>query len=144
MIQQCKDFQRSVDYLETRPDIAHDQLGFFGISQGSKMGVIALALERRIRAAAIAEAGLWFTTSPPEVDEINFAPHVRIPILMMSGRDDFVNPVETSQVPLFRLLGTPEKDKRHVLFESGHRGPTHEYIKETLDWFDRYLGPVSR
>ncbi len=144
MIQQCKDFQRSVDYLETRPDIAHDQLGFFGISQGSKMGMIALAVEHRIRAAAIAEAGLWFTTPAPEVDEINFAPRIRIPILMMSGRDDFAFPMETSQVPLFRLLGTPEKDKRHVLFESGHRGPTHEYIKETLDWFDRYLGPVSR
>jgi hypothetical protein len=63
---------------------------------------------------------------------------------MMSGRYDFTYPVETSQVPLFRLLGTPEKDKRHVLFEGGHRGPTHEYIKETLDWFDHYLGPVSR
>jgi DNA-binding winged helix-turn-helix (wHTH) protein/formylglycine-generating enzyme required for sulfatase activity len=144
MIQQCKDLQRSVDYLETRPDIAHDQLGFFGISQGSKTGILALALERRIRAAAIAEAGLWFATPAPEVDEINFAPRIRIPLLMMSGRDDFAYPVETSQVPLFRLLGTPEKDKRHVLFESGHRGPTHEYIKETLDWFDRYLGPVSR
>jgi cephalosporin-C deacetylase-like acetyl esterase len=143
-IQQCKDFQRSVDYLETRPDIAHGQLGFFGISQGSKTGMIALALERRIRAAVVAEAGLWFTPLPPEVDEINFAPRIRIPILMLSGRDDFVFPVETSQVPLFRLLGTPEKDKRHVLFEGGHRGPTHEYIKETLDWFDRYLGPVSR
>ena len=108
------------------------------------MGMIALALERRIRAAAIAEAGLWFQAPAPEVDEINFAPRIRIPVLMMSGRDDFAYPVETSQVPLFRLLGTPEKDKRHVLFESGHRGPTHEYIKETLDWFDRYLGPVNR
>ena len=63
---------------------------------------------------------------------------------MLNGRTDFVDPVETNQLPLFRLLGTPEKDKRHVLFDRGLLGPTHQYIKESLDWFDRYLGPVNR
>jgi hypothetical protein len=92
----------------------------------------------------LAEAGLPAVRRPPEVDPINFAPRLRIPVLMLNGRYSFPEPVETSQVPLFRLLGTPEKDKRHLLFESGSRGPTHQYIKETLDWFDRYLGPVSR
>jgi dienelactone hydrolase len=143
-IQQAKDLQRSVDYLEARQDLAHDQLGFFGISGGSHKGLIALPLEPRIRAAVMAEAGLPAVRTPPEVDPINFAPRVRIPVLMLNGRYSLPQPVETSQVPLFRLLGTPEKDKRHVLFESGSRGPTQQYIKETLDWFDRYLGPVSR
>jgi dienelactone hydrolase len=143
-IQQAKDLQRSVDYLETRPDIAHDQIGFFGISAGSHKGLIALPQEPRIRAAVLAEAGLPAVRTPPEVDPINFAPRVQIPALMLNGRYSLPQPVETSQVPLFHLLGTPEKDKRHLLFESGSRGPTHQYIKETLDWFDRYLGPVSR
>jgi hypothetical protein len=39
-------------------------------------------------------------------------------------------------------LGTPEKDKRHVVFESGHVPPADMLIKEVLDWLDRYLGPV--
>ena len=144
VIQQCKDLQRSVDYLETRPDIARDRLGFFGVSGGAQLGVIALALEPRIRAAVLAGTGLPSVRRPPEVDAINFAPRVRIPVLMLNGRDDFLDPVETSQVPMFHLLGSPEKDKRHVLVDSGHAFPTQQHMKEILDWFDRYLGPVSR
>ena len=143
-IEQCKDLQRSIDYLDTRTDIARGQLGYFGISYGGQAGVIILALESRIRVAVLARVGLPGERRPPEIDEINFAPRVRSPVLMLNGRDDLVAPVETQQLPLFRWLGTPEEDKRNVLLDSGHVGPTHQYIKETLDWFERYLGPVSR
>jgi hypothetical protein len=49
--------------------------------------------------------------------------------------------VDKSQQPLLRLLGTPAKDKRHVLFDTGHslQPARAAYVKETLDWFDRYL-----
>jgi hypothetical protein len=81
---------------------------------------------------------------PPEVRPVNFAPRVAVPVLMVNGRLDFQNPLETSQRPLFRLLGSPERDKRHVLFEGGHAGyPIHDLVKVVLDWLDRYLGPVS-
>jgi hypothetical protein len=44
---------------------------------------------------------------------------------------------------MFRLLGTREKDKRRIVYESGHGGaPYREIVRETLDWMDRYLGPV--
>jgi hypothetical protein len=68
-----------------------------------------------------------------------------VPILMINGRHDFTLLWETSQVPMFERLGTPQTDKRHRVFESGHY-PTErqEVIKEVLDWLDRYLGPVSR
>ena len=56
------------------------------------------------------------------MDPFNFAPRVTMPVLMLNGRYDFAAPLETSQRPLFRLLATPAKDKRHVLFESGHAG----------------------
>jgi len=36
---------------------------------------------------------------------------------MMSGKDDSMSPVETSQKPMFKALGTPEKDKT---FPGGH------------------------
>ncbi len=62
--------------------------------------------------------------------------------LMLNGRYDADFPMETSQIPMFRFLGTPEKDKRHVVFESGHVPPMQGVIKEALDWLDRYLGPV--
>ena len=68
-----------------------------------------------------------------------------MPVLLLGGRNDFYFPVETSQVPLFKLLGTPAEHKRHVIFEgAGHVPPRIEVIREILDWLDRYLGPVGR
>jgi hypothetical protein len=43
---------------------------------------------------------------------------------------------------MFRLLGTPAEHKRHVVYEAGHFVPRSQLIKETLDWYDRYLGAV--
>jgi alpha-beta hydrolase superfamily lysophospholipase len=78
------------------------------------------------------------------VDPFNFAPRVRIPTLMVNGRSDFTYPVQSSQLPLFRLLGVPEDRKRHALFEGGHLpDQRHEVMRDVLDWFDRYLGPVN-
>ena len=52
-------------------------------------------------------------------------------------------PLETAIEPLFRLFGAPEADKKLLLYESGHvPQPTLLWIKEALDWLDRYLGPV--
>ena len=63
---------------------------------------------------------------------------------MLNSRYDHFFPVETSQLPMFRLLGTPEADKKYVLFDAGHAPPRLETVKHSLDWFDRYLGPVKR
>jgi len=134
---------RSIDYLETRPDIAHDRLGFFGISGGAQIGVLALAVEPRLRVGVLAETGLPYWAKPAQINEVNFAPRIHVPVLMLNGRDDFIFPQETRQLPLFRMLGSPEKDKVHVLYGTGHAGPTQQYIKNTLEWFDRYLGPTG-
>ena len=61
---------------------------------------------------------------------------------MVNGNRDFIFPLETSQLPLFRLLGTPEKDKRHLIQDAGHGPLNQEIIRESLEWLDRYLGPV--
>jgi dienelactone hydrolase len=144
IIEQAKDLRRSVDYLESRPDIDHDRLAYYGFSMGGARGPILTAIENRFKVAVFADGGLptqW--TPPPEVSPVNFAPHVKIPVLMINGRYDFVVPVETSQQPLYRLLGTPPADKRYVLLDSGHGLPFTPWFKETLDWLDHYLGPVK-
>ena len=144
VIEQSKDLRRSLDYLETRPDIALSRIGYYGISDGARLGLIQLAEEARIRAAVLSAGGLSPGRKPLEIDEINFAPRVRIPVLMLNGRYDFMYAADSDQVQMFRLLGTPEKDKRYVLFNSGHMPVQQQEIKETLDWFDRYLGPVGQ
>ncbi len=107
------------------------------------MGAILPALERRIKVAVLIGGGLYFEKALPEVDQINFAPRVTIPTLMINGRYDYFYPPESSQNPMVRLLGTPEKDKRHIVFESGHTPPLYELLKEALGWLDRYLGPIK-
>ena len=79
---------------------------------------------------------------PPEVDAVNFASRVHIPVLMVNGRYDFTAPYQTNQLPLFRLLGSPPADKKQVVFDSGHVPPWPDVVRETLDWLDQRLGPV--
>jgi eukaryotic-like serine/threonine-protein kinase len=142
-IQRTKDFFRSVDYLETRTDIDHDRLGFYGVSSGASAAPRLLALEKRIKVAVAIGGGLYPGSLPPEADSLNFVPHVAIPFLMINGKYDFDTPLNTCQIPMFRLLGTPLKDKRHALFDVGHLPARNDIIKETLDWYDHYLGPVK-
>jgi len=143
-IQRGLDLRRSVDYLQGRPDIDGSRIAFQGLSLGAQLGPVFLAIEPRLRTAVLLSGGFETYAIPPEVDPLNFTPHVTQPVLMINGRDDFDLPVQTSQVPMFTLLGTDASLKRHVVLEGGHipRRPQLVY-KEALDWLDRYLGPVT-
>ena len=70
---------------------------------------------------------------------------MKVPVLMLNGQDDSMAPVETSQKPMFKALGTPEKNKKYISYPGGHVDfiNRQEVIKEALDWLDRYLGPVK-
>ncbi len=91
------------------------------------------------------DAGGSVPATEAEVDSWNFAPRVRIPVPMLNGRGDFIFPLETGQRPLFHILGTPEKDKVHKLYEGGHDIFSRmDVFKDMQEWLDRYLGPVQR
>jgi serine/threonine protein kinase/formylglycine-generating enzyme required for sulfatase activity/cephalosporin-C deacetylase-like acetyl esterase len=138
-----KDLGRSIDYLETRPDIDSSKIAYEGVSWGGAMGSVLPAVEDRIRALVLLVPGFYLKKCLPEVDQLNFAPRVKVPVLMLNGRFDFIFPMVSSQEPMFRLLGTPKEQKRRVVYETGHDIPRNELIRETLDWLDRYLGPVK-
>jgi eukaryotic-like serine/threonine-protein kinase len=141
-VEQVKDFRRALDYLETRSDIDTARLGVLGVSGFFELYV--LALDDRLKVGVAYSGGLSAIALPAEVDPINFAPRIRQPILMLNGRYDSWYPLELLQKPLFRLLGTPGKDKRHVLVDSGHAvGRSLDRVRETVDWLDRHLGPVD-
>ena len=63
-------------------------------------------------------------------------------MLMLNGKYDFFFPYETSQLPYFELLGTPDELKKLVVHESSHSFPIAERARESLAWLDRHLGPV--
>ena len=48
MVMWAKDVGRSVDYLESRPDIAKDKIGYLGFSWGAELAPLFLAVEPRI------------------------------------------------------------------------------------------------
>ena len=141
-----KDFRRTLDYLETRSDMRMDAVGYFGFSWGGAMAPIVVALEDRVRAAALMVPGLMMQATQPSVDPLHFLPRVTVPTLMYNGRYDSFFPVEASIQPFFRLLGTPEDQKRMVVADGNHfvwSYSRNELIREVLDWYDRWLGAVE-
>jgi eukaryotic-like serine/threonine-protein kinase len=143
VIDWSKDLGRTIDYIETRKDLDREHLAYYGLDTGAYLGNILPALEKRIKIVVLAGGGFDFNKKLPEVDEINFAPRVTVPVLMINGEYDYYFPLEASQNPMFNVLGTPKKDKRHAVFDAGHMPPHDEMIKETLDWLDRYQGSTK-
>lgn len=143
VIQWQKDVSRTLDYLGTRADVDSTKLGYLGFSWGGRFGGVVLAIEPRFKAAVLTVAGLHFRPAQPEADDLNYLPRVHIPVLMLNGRYDNTFPLATAARPFFDLLGTPADRKRFVVVDGVHYVPRHRLIRETLDWFDRYLGPVK-
>lgn len=145
-IQIGKDLRRTVDYLMTRDDVDGDKLAFYGLSWGGTLGPVMTAIEPRFKASVLQAGSLrrrpegW----PPVAVPQNFAPRSTLPTLMINGRRDLGNPLETNIQPMFDLLGTPAEHKRLVVLEGGHvPGTPNEVIREVLGWLDLYLGPVA-
>jgi dienelactone hydrolase len=142
VIQWARDLGRAIDYVASRPDLDATRIAYYGLSWGGYLGAILPAIERRIRANVLYVAGFTFQRALPEVEAMNYITRVTQPTLMLNGELDFFFPVETSQKPMFDLLGTPPEHKRRLTYPGGHSVPRVEMIKETLAWLDHYLGPV--
>ncbi|MFN7990412.1 MAG: protein kinase [Thermoanaerobaculia bacterium] len=143
VVAQAKDLGRTLDYLATRKDLDASRAAYFGHSAGGAMAPILLGIEHRFKAAVLLAGGFWFRHPLPEVEALNFAPRVTTPVLMLNGRWDAAFPLESAQRPLFARLGTPEPDKKHLVFDQGHFPPEKDVIRESLAWLDKYLGPVT-
>jgi dienelactone hydrolase len=85
----AKDASRALDYAETRWELDHGKVAYYGYSWGSVMGALIPAVEPRIKTCVLALGGLNFEQSLPEVEVINFLPRVEQPTLMLNGRYDF-------------------------------------------------------
>jgi len=147
-IHKVNDLQRTLDYLETRDDIDSDKLAYMGLSSGSEYGPLYTAIEKRFQAVALIAGGFddaHMLAEPAEINPWNYVSRVTTPTLMINGLSDYGLPVDTAQKPMFDLLGVPPEHKRHVLLEGGHVPyDLNAVIREILDWYDLYLGPVRR
>ena len=143
LVQVVKELRRTIDYVETRSDMDGGKLAYYGMSWGGNLGAIIPAVEERFGASVLVAGGLA-GIGRPEARDLTYVTRVRTPTLILNGKYDVLFPPETSSQPLLDLLGTPPQDKRLILYETDHIPPRIEYIKETLAWLDRYLGPVAR
>lgn len=143
MVDRITDLRRGLDYLETRPDLDRERIGFMGPSAGAQLGLILAAVEPRYRGVVMIGAGLSRRTRlvQPAADPVHFAPHIRAPKLIVQGSFDEDTPLRTAAEPLFKLLSQP---KRLHIFEGGHVPSTDVLMKTTADWLDKTLGPVKR
>jgi serine/threonine protein kinase/predicted esterase len=145
VIQESKEVRRAVDYLETRSDIEKNKLAYLGVSQGSAYGVIFTALEDRFKAVIFLDGGFFQQSPLPGQDQVNFAPRLKKPLLMVNGQYDFTFPPDLAQLPLVKMIGTPEADKRRVVSPTAHDVSQDSALlsKEVLAWLDKYLGRVN-
>ncbi len=144
VIERVKQIRLALDLVEHRSDLDETRIAFYGWSWGGRQGPIPLAVDPRLRVGILEVAGLRNSGQLPQVEPLNFVTRVTQPVLMLNGIYDRNFPYETSALPLYRMLGTPEADKRLVSESEGHNLPRNLVIRETLAWLDERLGRVER
>lgn len=142
LIQQSKDIGRTLDYLATRSDIDSSRLAYMGVSMGAGLGVIFNGVEGRFRTVIFLDGGFYYEKQLPGANQADFAPHIHAPVLMVSGRFDWIF---LGKDALLRLMGAPAADKRAVMLDTAHdvSEKPQDLKREVLGWLDRYLGSVD-
>lgn len=137
-----KDIGRSIDYVETRQDLDRNRIGYLGVSMGAAPGVNWVAVEDRFKAAVLLGGGFFFEKPLPGADQIDFAPRLKAPTLLIAGKYDWIY---MGKDVFLGLLGTPPADKKAVLFDTAHDVSEErpDLVREVTAWFDKYLGRVD-
>ena len=141
LIQDSKDVGRSIDYLETRPDIDSKRVAYLGVSMGAALGVNWAAVEDRFKAVILLDGGFYSEKPLMGTDQVDFAPHLKAPTLLISGKFDWIF---LGKDAMMRLLGAPAADKRAVLVETSHdvSEKRSDVVREVVAWLDKYLGKI--
>ncbi len=99
-------------------------------------------MEDRIKAVIMLDGGFYNEKPLPGTDQVDFAPHLKAPALLIAGKYDWIF---MSKDALVRMLGAPDAEKNVVLFETAHdvSEKRPELIRAVIDWLDKYLGKVN-
>ena len=144
------DLRRSIDFLETRPEVDSDRVGFFGISLGGVIGTIFSGVDERVKVPVIALAGgnlsLMFgldalTEDTKDffsiIDPINFVATISPrPLLMINAENDEVIAPITSKL----LFNKAKNPKEIIWYPSKHRNlPINDAYPQGVNWFKKHL-----
>jgi eukaryotic-like serine/threonine-protein kinase len=139
MVRHATELRFGIDYLESRHEIDSGALAYVGSSWGAGSRLLFAAVDDRFRATVLIGAGIDERVHPtlPEASNINFAPFIRGPKLIVNGREDEEHPWLTRALPLWNLLSEP---KQLALFEGvGHLPPPEMRIPAIRAFLDDVL-----
>ncbi|MEM2906081.1 MAG: alpha/beta fold hydrolase [Candidatus Bathyarchaeia archaeon] len=148
---------RSIDYLETRPEVKPDRIGMVGLSYGGTVTLFTAALDQRVKAAVVSgylnsfrafALGLGnFCGSQVVPGLLRYGEMWDVagliaprPVLVESGTRDLGFPIEAARLAFTRLkrvyevLGVPERCEMDE-FEGGHRF----HGVKAVDWLAKWL-----
>jgi cephalosporin-C deacetylase-like acetyl esterase len=169
-VQTVVDLRRAIDYLQSRPDIAKNRIGYLGFSMGAMLGSVLGGVDRRVAALCLAVPGggfvqiaehiaaypllraHWPITINPQVmkiiqsvsqitDPIYYIGRIAPrPMLIFTAKYDEIIPPAASKA----LIAAARNDKnlRVIEVNSGHiLNP--EIIFTIRDWFQKHLLPQT-
>jgi len=144
------DLRRAIDFIESREELDHNRIGYYGISLGGMIGTIVSGVDERIKVPVIALAGggmnlmfgLQALTEENKnylsiMDPIYFVDQISPrPLLMINAEKDEVIPPSTS-----RSLYKKARDPRKIIwYPATHKTiPIEKSYQEGISWFDKYL-----
>ena len=144
MVRHGTELRLAIDYVQGREDVDMDRFAYVATSWGAGSRLPFAVVDDRYRAVVLIGAGIDERVKPtlPEADNVNFAPYIDVPTLMVNGTNDEEHPWLFRAKPLWDLLSEP---KELVLVEgAGHMPPVEDRIPAINGFLDRVLGPVRR
>ncbi len=144
MVRHATEVRMTIDWAETRAELDLSSLAYAAFSLGAGSRLAFSVVDDRYRALVYIGGGIDERVKPtlPEADNVNFAPYVGAPVLLLNGLNDEEHPWLSRALPLWELLPEP---KDSVLVEgAGHLPPPEVRIPAINGFLDRILGPVRR
>ena len=90
MVRHATELRLGIDYLQERDDVDMDRLAYLSVSWGGGSRLGFAAVDDRYRAVVFIGGGIDERVKPtlPEADNVNFAPYIDVPKLLLNGRND--------------------------------------------------------
>ncbi len=144
------DLRRAIDFIETRKELDHNRIGYYGISLGGIIGTVFCGVENRIKVPVIALAGGQLNLLYGEnalsseakdfvsiIEPLNFVEQISPrPFLMLNAKNDEIVPPAMS-----KLLFYAAKDPKEIIwYDAKHRdAPLDIIYGDGLNWFKKHL-----
>jgi hypothetical protein len=151
MVKVAKDLSRTTDFIQNYQALVGenlldgDKLGFVACGQMNTVCCLVadelVTSQKRFQAVFFAEGGIANCIQPPEVDQLNYLPHLGIPSVILSTQRYLPRPYERSQKPMYDLLPlVHEQTKKLWVVPNYAWGLPPEHIDREVNWWlDRFL-----